>query len=282
MSSLPPIAPFAGFGVGLRTPHYQEFLTREIPVDFVEVISENFMVNGGRPLYVLDGVRERYAIAMHGVSMSLGSVDGPDPDYLARLKALANRANPLWLSDHLCWTGVDSANMHDLLPLPYTYEALEVVSRNIRFAQEYLERPLLIENPSSYVSFLADEMTEWAFLRALTAETGCFLLLDLNNIHVSAANHGFDPNTYIDAVPLDRVRQIHVAGPSQCGDIFIDTHDHAVPDAVWDIFESVTRHIGPTAMMVERDDNIPPLDELLCELNIARERAAPQSLGLAA
>lgn len=276
------IASFAGFGLGLRKPHYQDFLTRTIPVDFVEIVSENFMVEGGRPLYVLDAVRERYPLALHGVSMSLGSVAGLDVDYLKRLKLLAGRARPLWVSDHLCWTGVDGVNLHDLLPLPYTYEALDVVCRNLRFAQDFLERPLLIENPSSYVSFGADEMSEWEFIHALADETGCYLLLDVNNIQVSAANHGFDPLAYIAGAPLDRVRQIHLAGPSQGDGVVIDTHDHDVPDAVWALFEAVTGRIGPTAMMIERDDDIPPLDDLLRELDIARRRAAPQALGLAA
>lgn len=280
--SLSQLAPFSGFGLGLRKQHYEDFLARDVPIDFVEIVSENFMVSGGRPLHTLDAVRERHPIAMHGVSMSIGSAAGIDPGYLVRLKALADRARPLWVSDHLCWTGVDGLNSHDLLPLPYTLEALDVVVRNVRFAQDFLERTLLIENPSSYVAFAGDEMTEWEFLTALAAETGCCLLLDLNNVHVSASNHGFDPLAYIDGAPLDRVRQIHLAGPS-CGDgILIDTHDHDVPDAVWSLLERVSERIGGAAIMIERDDDIPPLDDLLMELDLARSRAASPASGLAA
>ncbi|MBI1366333.1 MAG: DUF692 family protein [Alphaproteobacteria bacterium] len=261
---------FDGFGLGLRTVHFNDYLTREIPVDFVEIISENFMIEGGRPLRVLDAVRERHAVVMHGVSMSLGSAGGLDPDYLARLKALAERARPLWISDHLCWTGVDGFNSHDLLPLPYTEEALDVVCANIRFAQDFLERPILVENPSSYVAFSQSVMTEWEFLRALCERTGCYLLLDVNNIYVSAVNHGFDPSDYIDGAPLDRVRQIHLAGHSVNGDLLIDTHDHDVPEPVWRLYETVRRRIPEAAAMIERDDNIPPLGDLLGELDIAR------------
>lgn len=269
----PTIAPFGGFGLGLRPPHYQDFLAHEIPVDFVEIISENFMTAGGRPLRILDAVRERHPVVMHGVSMSLGSADGLRPDYLLHLKALVARVDPLWVSDHLCWTGVDGFNSHDLLPLPYTQEALDVVCANIRLAQEVLERPLLIENPSSYVAYADCSMTEWAFLSELCARTGCYLLLDVNNIHVSATNHGFDPYDYLAGVPAGRVRQIHLAGPSEGEGILIDTHDHDVPARVWDIFEAAVRRVGPVAAMIERDDDIPPLDTLLEELAIARDRA---------
>ena len=266
------IAPFRGFGLGLRPPHYNDFLTREILVDFVEIISENFMVAGGRPLYVLDAVRERHPVAMHGVSMSIGSLEGLNPDYLQRLKALATRIGPLWVSDHLCWTGVDGFNSHDLLPLPYTEEALDVACRNIRFAQDFLERPLLVENPSTYVQFAGNRLTEWAFLRELCAQTGCYLLLDVNNIHVSATNHGFDPVDYLDGVPWERVRQIHLAGPSEGDGVLIDTHDHDVPARVWYLYEMVVHRAGAVATMIERDDDIPPLATLLAELDIARRR----------
>ena len=264
---------FGGFGIGLRPPHYQAFLDQAALVDFVEVISENFMVRGGRPLYVLDAVRERYPVALHGVSMSIGSADGLKLDYLRRLKALADRARPLWVSDHLCWTGVEGFNSHDLLPLPYTEEALGLVSANILTAQDILERPLVLENPSSYLTFADDEMPEWAFISELCRRTGCYLLLDVNNIYVSATNHGFDPADYIDGVPLDRVRQIHLAGHSQGKDLLIDTHDRAVPDPVWDLYEAVAARVGPVAAMVERDDDIPPLEDLLAELEIARRRS---------
>jgi len=265
---------FSGFGLGLRPVHYQDFLTRTVPVDFVEVISENFMVDGGRPLQVLDQVRERHPVILHGVSMSIGAPSGLDCDYLARLRRLADRIDPLWLSDHLCWTGTGGFNSHDLLPLPYTEEALAVVCANVAQAQDTLGRPLLIENPSSYVTFQSSEMSEWDFLAELSRRSGCFLLLDVNNIFVSASNHGFDATAYLDAVPFERVRQIHLAGHSQGKTLLIDTHDHPVPDPVWALYDEACRRAGPVATMIERDDDIPPLDELLAELDIARSRAA--------
>lgn len=267
------IAPFEGFGLGLRPPHYADFLEREVPVDFIEVISENFMVRGGRPLYVLDAVRERHPVAMHGVSMSIGSADGVKPDYLRRLKTLVDRVDPLWVSDHLCWTGLEGFNSHDLLPLPYTEEAMDVVCANIVRVQDVLERPILLENPSSYLTFAEDEMTEHGFMARMCERTGCYLLLDVNNIYVSGANHGFDPAAYIDGVPVDRVRQIHLAGHSQGKGLLIDTHDQPVPDPVWALYDIACRRFGPVATMIERDDDIPPLGELLAELDIARARA---------
>jgi uncharacterized protein (UPF0276 family) len=276
------IAPFTGFGLGMRPPHYPAFLKGEPRVDFVEVISENFMVDGGRPLTVIDAVRERYPVAMHGVSMSIGSADGLRLDYLRRLKALAARVRPLWVSDHLCWTGVDGFSSHDLLPLPYSAEALDLVCANIIHAQNVLERPLLIENPSSYVSFADDEMTEWGFLAEMCARTGCYLLLDVNNIYVSGVNHGFDPLAYIAGVPADRVRQIHLAGHSVGRGRLIDTHDRPVPDPVWALYQVARRRFGPLATMIERDDDIPPLEELLDELDRARQQARAASGVLAA
>ncbi|MES2175486.1 MAG: DUF692 domain-containing protein [Pseudomonadota bacterium] len=265
-----PIAPFDGFGLGLRTPHYQDFLTSTVPVDFVEVISENFMIDGGRPRHILDQIRERHPVALHGVSMSIGSADGLDRAYLDRLKTLIDHVDPLFVSDHLCWTRIAGFNAHDLLPLPYTDEALDLVCANILQAQDMLERPMLIENPSTYLQFTADSMTEWQFLDAMCARTGCGLLLDVNNIHVSAINHGFDPITYLDGVPADRVRQIHLAGHSQGRDCLIDTHDQPVPPPVWALYAEACRRVGPVATMIERDDDIPPLADLLAELDMAR------------
>jgi len=268
------IPPFQGFGLGLRPPHYQDVLAREIAVDFFEVISENFMVKGGRPLVVLDAVRERYPIALHGVSMSIGSADGLRPDYLQRLKTLADRVQPLWVSDHLCWTGIEGFNSHDLLPLPYSAATMETVCANVHQAQDTLKRPILIENPSSYVAFADDEMTEWGFLTELCRRTGCYLLLDINNIYVSAVNHGFDPLAYIAGVPAERVRQVHLAGHSQGRGRLIDTHDRPTPDPVWALYRAASRRLGPVAAMIERDDDIPPLDDLLAELELARGHAA--------
>lgn len=273
----PSLPRFAGFGLGMRTEHYGAYLSGDAPVDFVEIISENFMGDGGRPLHTLDQVRQNYPIAMHGVSMSIGSADGVKSDYLARLKRLADRIDPLWISDHLCWTGIDGFNSHDLLPLPYTREALDIASANIAQAQDVLARPLLIENPSSYISFAYDAMSEWEFLAELTRRTGCYLLLDINNVFVSATNHGFDPLAYLDGIPVDRVRQIHLAGHSAGQDgLLIDTHDHPVPDPVWALYAQAMPHLGDVAVMIERDDDIPPLDVLLGELAMARRLAGAQ------
>lgn len=263
-----------GFGLGLRPQHYPAFLDSPPKLDFLEIISENFMVDGGRPLATLERLRELYPMVMHGVSMSIGSADGVDLGYLHRLKVLADRVRPAWVSDHLCWTGVRGRNTHDLLPLPYTEEALAVVCENIRLAQDVLERPLVIENPSSYLTFAASEMTEWAFLSEMCAHTGCALLLDVNNIHVSAVNHGFDARDFLNGVPADRVWQIHLAGHTTNGDLLIDTHDQPVPDPVWRLYDAACRRFGPVATMIERDDNIPPLEDLLAELEIARIVAA--------
>ena len=272
------IAPFAGFGLGLRRQHYADFLEHEQPVDFVEIISENFMVDGGRPLHTLDAVRERYQVAMHGVSLSVGSATGIDRAYLARLKVLADRVRPLWVSDHLCWTGIDGWNTHDLLPLPYTEEALDIVCANIAVAQDILERPMLFENPSSYVAFADADLAEWEFLTEVTERTGCYLLLDVNNVFVSSQNHGFDAHAYLGGLPADRVRQIHLAGHSQGTELLIDTHDAPVCAEVWALYEQACARFGPVATMIERDDSIPPLADLVEELAVARRLArAPES-----
>ncbi|WP_408589818.1 DUF692 domain-containing protein [Novosphingobium sp.] len=267
---------FSGFGLGLRKPHYSDFLEGAVPVDFVEVISENFMIAGGRPRHILQRVRERHPVALHGVSMSLGSAQGLDPDYLARLRALVDAIDPLFVSDHLSWSRAPGFNSHDLLPLPYTTEALDLVCANLHRAQDALGRTMLVENPSSYITFAQSQMTEWEFLAQVTARTGCGLLLDVNNIHVSAVNHGFDPLDYIAGVPLDRVRQIHLAGHTQGENLLIDTHDRPVPPAVWALFARVMERVGPVAVMIERDDDIPPLSDLLVELDMARALALPK------
>jgi uncharacterized protein (UPF0276 family) len=270
------IAPFAGFGLGLRKPHYAEFLDHRVAVDFVEVISENFMVEGGRPRQILRDVRARYPVALHGVSMSIGSADGLDGAYLARLRALVDEIDPLFVSDHLSWTRVEGFSSHDLLPLPYTHEALDLVCANIDRAQEALGRAMLVENPSTYIDFAPADMTEWQFLDAMCARAGCGLLLDVNNVFVSASNHGFDPIAYLDGVPHDRVRQIHLAGHSMGEELLIDTHDQPVPESVWDLYAHVLPSLGPVATMIERDDDIPPLADLLGELAVARSIARQQ------
>ncbi len=274
MSEIPS---FGGFGLGLRKEHYADFLSCTIDVDFVEIISENFMVDGGRPLYVIDQIREKYAVAMHGVSMSIGSADGVDIDYLNRLKQLADRVQPLWVSDHLCWTGIGGHNSHDLLPVPYSHAALDDVCANIAVAQDVLERPLLFENPSSYFAFPDPDFTEWEFLAEMTERTGCYLLLDINNIYVSGLNHGFDSHAFLTGIPHDRVRQVHLAGHSAGADMLIDTHDSPVCDGVWNLYSHAMQRLGPVATMIERDDDIPPLNDLLAELQMARDISVHQN-----
>ncbi len=270
----PAMLPHSVYGLGLRRPHHAAFIAGGVPVDFVEVISENFMVDGGRPADVLARVRAHHDVVLHGVSMSLGTATGVDPAYLARLRRLADRVQPLWVSDHLAWTGIDGTNSHDLLPLPLTHEALAIVCRNIDAAQHALGRQMLIENPSTYVSFCASQMPEWEFLAALVARTGCGLLLDVNNIHVSAHNHGLDPHDWLDGIPWPAVRQVHLAGPSAGSDgLLIDTHDTPVPEPVWALYDAVRQRAGPVAVMIERDDDIPPLAALLAELDRARHGA---------
>jgi uncharacterized protein (UPF0276 family) len=258
------------FGLGLRKSHYRHFIEGSVPVDFVEVISENFMFDGGRPMATLSKVREHYPIAIHGVSMSLGSVSGVNASYLSRLKELIERYDPLFISDHLCWTGFGAFNSHDLLPLPYTDEALAITSRNVRAAQERIGRQILIENPSSYVTFEHSSMPEWEFIHELCRQTGCGLLLDVNNVYVSAMNHGFDAAAYIEAVSGCDVRQMHLAGHDDSGPIRIDTHDRPVCASVWELYRLAARLFPGAATMIERDDEIPPLEWLLTELDQAR------------
>lgn len=266
-----------GFGLGLRTQHYADVLEAKPDVDWFEVISENYMIPGGQPLSILERIRADYPIVMHGVSMSIGSTDPLDMDYLRALKALADRIQPRWISDHLCWTGVDGRNLHDLLPLPYTEEAVNHVAGRIRQVQDFLERRIAIENLSSYVTFSDSRMNEWDFVSAIAEEADCWLLFDVNNVYVSAFNHDFSADEYIRGVPKDRVVQFHLAGHSHNGTHIIDTHDAPVIDDVWDLYRKACRHFGPVSTMIERDDNIPPLSDLMAELAHARQIAASVS-----
>jgi uncharacterized protein (UPF0276 family) len=262
--------PDLGVGIGLRTVHFADILREHPAVDWFEVLSENFMQTGGRPLYVLDQVVERYPVALHGVSLSIGSTDPLDREYLRQLKDLARRARAAWVSDHLCWTGVMGRNTHDLLPMPYTEEALRHVAARVREVSGVLERPLVLENPSSYVEFADSTMSEWEFLSRLAEEADCGLLLDVNNVYVSAFNHGFDPAAYVDAIPADRVVQYHLAGHTHRGTHIIDTHsDHAVP-AVWDLYARSCRRTGDVATLYEWDENVPALDVVVAEAEKAR------------
>jgi len=262
---------FAGFGMGLRPPHYQTVVDTKPAVDWFEIISEDFLVDGGTPLYYLDKIRQDYPMAMHGVSLSIGSCDPLDMDYLKRLKDLIARVDPLWVSDHLCWTGVNGVNMHDLMPLPYTEESVNHVVERVEEVQNYLDRPILLENVSSYVAYRASEMTEWEFLTQIAEKANCLILLDVNNIYVSAFNHGFDPQEYLDAIPKERVQQFHMAGHDNCGTHIIDTHDETIIPDVWALYERAVKRFGSVATLIERDANIPPVSELLEEVNQAKE-----------
>jgi hypothetical protein len=266
-----PSARNLGFGLGLRLDHYEAILeSRPRNVDWFEAISENYLVPGGKPLYYLDRVRREYPIVLHGVSLSIGSKDPLDFDYLAKLKGLIARIEPPWVSDHLCFTGAGGKNLHDLLPLPYTEEAVRHVADRVVQVQEYLGRRILLENVSSYITYRSSEMTEWDFLRAVCERADCDILLDVNNIYVSSINHEFDPREYLAAVPVARVRQFHLAGHEDHGDYIVDTHDHPIVDPVWALYAEAVRRFPDVSTMIERDDNIPPLDELLVELDEAR------------
>lgn len=262
--------PFHGFGIGLRSEYYQELLDTAPALDWLEIISENYLVAGGKPLYFLDQFNERYPLAMHGVSMNLGSTDPLNFDYLNQLKQLALRVNPIWISDHCCWTGVNQENTHDLLPLPYREDTVRHIAQRIKDIQDFLERPILIENLSSYVDFKESEMSEWQFLSAICQEANCYLLLDINNIYVSARNHGFTPRDYLEGIPKERVLQHHLAGHSDYGDYIIDTHDAPICDEVFELYRQSIQYFGPTSTLIERDDHFPPLSELLAELEQTR------------
>jgi uncharacterized protein (UPF0276 family) len=265
--------PYLGYGLGLRKEHYETILRERPAVDWFEILSENYMVAGGKPLYYLDRIREQYPLVMHGVSLSIGGTDPLNQDYLLRLKALANRVEPAWISDHLCWTGVNGTNLHDLMPLPYTQETIRHVAERVSVVQDYLGRQILLENVSSYVAFRESQMTEWEFLREIAESADCLILLDVNNIYVSAFNHNFDPYDYLSGIPVERVCQFHLAGHTCEQDLIIDTHDHPIVDPVWDLYAAAVRRFGYVSTMIERDDNIPPLPELLTELDQARQIA---------
>lgn len=265
--------PSLGFGLGLRVDHYEAVLADRPRVDWFEVLTENYLVPGGKPLNYLMRIRERYPLVMHGVSLSIGSTAPLNREYLQQLKALAARVEPEWVSDHLCWTGVAGRNTHDLLPLPYTEEALAHVVARVRAVQDVLERRILLENVSSYVTFRESPLTEWQFLAEIATRADCLILLDVNNIYVSAVNHEFDPLAYLEAIPPARVQQIHLAGHENHGDYLVDTHDHPVPDPVWRLYAHALRRCGPVSTMIERDDHIPPLAELCAELDQARALA---------
>ncbi|MFO1163219.1 MAG: DUF692 domain-containing protein [Reyranellaceae bacterium] len=263
-----------GFGLGLRPEHYEEIAASPGRVEWFEALSENYMVPGGNPLHWLERIRRDYPMALHGVSLSIGSIDPLDLRYLDELKALADRVQPMWVSDHLCFTGLRGINMHDLLPLPYTEEALDHVVQRVGAVQDHLGRRLVLENVSSYVTYAASELTEWEFIAELARRADCDILLDVNNVHVSAFNHDFDARTFLRAMPKERVRQFHLAGHTHNGSHIIDTHDHPIVADVWSLYEEAVRLFPGVPTMIERDADIPPYDELLAELDIARRLAA--------
>jgi len=264
---------FLGFGLGLRAQHYDEILNGIPAIDWFEVISENYMIPGGQPLQMLDRIRARYPVVMHGVSLSIASTAPPDFEYLGNLRELARRVEPKWISDHLCWTGVHGKNLHDLLPFPYTREALDHVVSRVQLVQDFLGRALVLENVSTYVQFSNSEMTEWEFLSELSRRSGCWLLFDVNNVYVSAFNHGYDPITFLEGIPSDRVVQFHMAGHSHMGTHIVDTHDHPVCEDVWELYAAALKRFGRVSTIIERDDHIPPLDEIMVEVERTREIA---------
>ncbi len=271
-----------GFGLGLRTEHYEAVFSGRRRVDWFEILTENFLVPGGRPLHNLERVRADYPLVMHGVSLSIGGTTPLDKRYLREVRALANRIEASWVSDHLCWTGVNGINLHDLMPLPYTEEALVHVSARVRQAQEILGRQILLENVSSYLKFSDSDMSEWEFLAALAERADCLILLDVNNIYVSARNHGFCASDYLNGIEPSRVAQIHLAGHLDCGTHLIDTHDAPVPRPVWELYAEAVQRFGAVPAMIERDANIPAYEELIAELEHAREIAANGAMAKAA
>ena len=264
---------FLGYGLGLRTEYYDTILQNRPNVDWFEILTENYLVDGGKPVYFLDAIREHYPMVMHGVSLSIGGTDPLDMNYLAQLQRLAQRVQPCWISDHLCWTAQGGHNLHDLLPLPYNEDAIKHVAARVRQVQDFLGRQILLENVSSYVTYQHSEMSEWEFYKAVVEEADCLMLLDINNIYVSARNHHFEPLQYLNAMPKQRVQQMHLAGHTDCGDYVIDTHDHPVVDPVWRLYAEALKRFGPVSTMIERDDHFPPFEELMGELNQARSVA---------
>lgn len=265
-----------GVGIGLRIPHYQHIFEKKPFVGWFEIISENFMVDGGRPLYVLDQILERYRVVQHGVSMYFGSAEPLNREHLRRLKTLVKRTKTPWLTDHLCWGSVDGRYSHDLLPMPYTFEAARKTAQKIREARDFLEVPICVENVSSYAEFHVSEMTEWEFLTEVVEDADCGILLDVNNIYVSSRNHSFNPLDYVKNVPHERVAQIHIAGHSKFEKYILDTHDHAPIDPVWKLYGKAIELIGPTATLLEWDDLIPAFDEVHNEALKAKKYLRPR------
>ncbi|MEL0654664.1 DUF692 domain-containing protein [Pseudoalteromonas issachenkonii] len=266
---------FLGFGLGLRAPHFEQIIAEKPAVDWFEIISENYFVAGGKPWHYLNKIRADYPIVMHGVSMSIGSIDPINKDYLNQLKNTIARVEPQWVSDHLCFTQVGGVNSHDLLPMPYTSEALDHLENKISQVQDYLGREMIFENVSSYLTYNDSQMSEWDFLAQLHKQTGCKFLMDVNNVYVSARNHDFNAMDYLSAIPSTAIAQIHLAGHQDFGTHIIDTHDEDVPDAVWDLYTQYAKTLNPVSTMIERDDNIGSLEDLITELEHAKALVKP-------
>jgi uncharacterized protein len=262
--------PNLGYGVGLRSAHFDHLLARWPQVDWFEVVSENFMDSGGRPRRVLDEIVARYPVVAHGVSLSIGSADPLDRDYLARLKRFVDEIQPVWVSDHVCWTGIAGLNTHELVPIPFTEESLAHIVARIRVVQDVLERPLVLENPSSYVTYVASTMTEWEFLARMSEEADCGLLLDVANVRVSSVNHGFDALEYLRALPHERIVQMHLAGHDDVGTHIVDTHDRGVCDEVWELYRVACELTGGVSTLIEWDDRLPSFPEVHAEVLKAR------------
>lgn len=262
--------PSLGMGLGLRPEHYSHILEHFPAVEWFEILTENYLVDGGNPLYYLNKIREKYPIVMHGVSLSIGSADPLNLDYLKKVKSLADRIEPEWISDHLCWTGVHQRNMHDLLPLSYNEKVLQHVVERVKYVQDFYNRQILLENVSSYITYKESEITEWEFISEIANRADCLILLDINNVYVSGYNHGFDPEVYINNIPVNRVQQFHLAGHLNCDDYIIDTHDSPIITEVWELYAKAIKRFGNISTMIERDDHIPSFDELWQELDYAK------------
>lgn len=268
-----------GFGLGLRSQHYDYVLEHQPAVDWFELITENYLAPGGRPRAILHKIRAHYPVVLHGLSFNIGSTEAPDQHYLKQLKTLINDIQPAWVSDHICWTGLHGKTSHDLLPIAYNQETLSQVADKVNRIQDVLQQTIVLENPSVYLQFRSASMSEPDFINALTVQTGCRILLDVNNVYVSCFNLGQDPYAHISALKNNCVQQFHLAGHTHNGNHIIDTHDHPVSDPVWELYAHACQHFGETATLLERDDHIPPFPELMAELDMARQK---QTLALMA
>jgi uncharacterized protein (UPF0276 family) len=262
--------PFLGFGLGLRPVHYDTIITEKPKVDWFEIITENYLIPGGKPLNALETIRADYPIVMHGVSLSIGSYDPLDWDYLRAVKDLVDRVQPAWISDHVCWTGIHGINTHDLLPLIHTQDTISHVVERVQQIQDFFKRRILLENISSYITYAHSDCSEWDFLKTISEQADSLILLDVNNIYVNSINHDFDPITYITHLPSSRIFQVHLAGHQNLGSYIIDTHDREIIDPVWELYRIALKHHGRISTMIERDDHIPPLNNLIQELEHAR------------